>query len=124
MATKPVSPYRQLQLRCKAAGLPANKSAVVLAQLLAEHEETTEEDAPITRQPTATNGRASKSTPNVSGADEDEGCLMGLWPNELGGISNKGLFNAIPSWVNPKLPPGHTSQVCLRDVAHISTRAI
>lgn len=31
-------PYRVLQRRCKAAGLPANKTAAALRQLLMEHE--------------------------------------------------------------------------------------
>jgi hypothetical protein len=35
-----VVPYRVLQQRCKAAGLPANKTAAVLRQLLVEHEAT------------------------------------------------------------------------------------
>lgn len=36
MSDRPVSPYRKLQLRAKAAGLPANKSAKVLQELLGE----------------------------------------------------------------------------------------
>lgn len=38
MTKPPPSPYRQLQLRCKAAGLPANKSFDVLSKQLAEYE--------------------------------------------------------------------------------------
>ena len=37
--------------------------------------------------------------------------LMSLWPEGLGGVSRKGVFGSIPAWVNPKLAPGHTSQV-------------
>lgn len=35
--SKPLTPYKRLQQRCKAAGLPANKSSAVLTQLLADH---------------------------------------------------------------------------------------
>ena len=46
--------------------------------------------------------------------NKDAGELMSLWPAEgFAGISKAGVFGALPDWVNPKLPPGHTSQVDL-----------
>ena len=38
---------------------------------------------------------------------------MSLWPEGFAGISKAGVFGSLPNWVNPKLPPGHTSQVDL-----------
>lgn len=36
--SEPLTPYKRLQQRCKAAGLPANKAAAVLTKLLADHQ--------------------------------------------------------------------------------------
>eukprot|EP00040_Diaphanoeca_grandis_P025498 m.141293 g.141293 ORF g.141293 m.141293 type:complete len:487 (-) comp30177_c0_seq1:252-1712(-) len=50
--------------------------------------------------PTATTGKQNYVDPVTS-----------LWPDGLAGISNQGIFKAIPGWVNASAPPGTTSQV-------------
>ena len=95
------SPYRLLQRRAKAAGLPANKSAKELAHLLAG-----EEDASAAAPATAT------SAGTVSDGGVDPVCR--LWPDGLAGVSSQGIFNAIPSWVDGSKSPGTTSQVWVR----------
>ena len=35
-----------------------------------------------------------------------------LWPDGFAGISKDGIFGFVPAWVDEKLAPGHSSQVC------------
>ena len=109
MVAKPVSPYRRLQLRCKAAGLPANKSAAELTRFLAEAGAENpnlqaETDVTAAAKNDATIAPASLATE----AYVDE--VTRLWPEGFAGISAKGLFRVLPGWVNKKLAPGTTSQ--------------
>jgi hypothetical protein len=122
MATQPVSPYRTLQRRCKAAGLPANRAAAELERLLAEHSATAEtttrseprqESVRVSGGPNAVNGAINGDAQSVTTDvnSEESGCMMGLWPDGFAGISSQGIFGALPGWVNANLPAGHTSQV-------------
>ena len=119
MTLPPDSPYRVLQRRAKAAGVSAKGSAEQIAAALAAQEAaqggsatTTTADVNTYTTPTKTTSTpgkfVSKST-EPSGGGYDGG--ISLWPDGLAGISSDGIFNAIPRWVNAKLPAGHTSQV-------------
>lgn len=102
MAGVAPSPYRQLQRRCKAAGLRANLSAAELTRLLTEHEM---EQAAAT----GTTPHAADANAGEDGAETDPVCR--LWPDGFAGISAKGIFNALPNWVDSSKAPGTTSQV-------------
>ena len=44
-------------------------------------------------------------------ASYDNGELLSLWPDGFAGISTKGLFKVLPSWVDEKKAPGTSSQL-------------
>jgi len=56
-----------------------------------------------------TAGAGRTATPTEAAAKD--GVLMGLWPDGLAGVSARGIFRALPGWVDPALPPGHSSQL-------------
>ena len=104
------SPYRELQRRCKELGLPANRKASELEQLLAGHAGGSPAPAPVASQE-----KPGPSEPAAaSGASYDGG--ISLWPDGLAGVSAKGIFNALPAWVDGSKPPGMTSLVELLGV--------
>jgi hypothetical protein len=123
MPPTPKSPYRQLQQRAKSIGVPARGTFEELSAAVAAVESgaggapKTPKAAPKTPKAKRSPPAEKPSSPNkfVSTSTEPPGGGydggISLWPDGLAGISAKGLFNAIPGWVDSKLPPGHTSQV-------------
>ena len=101
-----MTPYRRLQQRAKAAGIPANKSALELERLLGPAT-----DSPRPLDNATTTSKLSSSAVLSNTTPDDPVCR--LWPDGLAGVSSKGIFNALPDWVNAKLAPGATSQTKL-----------
>lgn len=84
------TPYKKLQLRCKAAGLPANKSTAELTRLLAEHTTAPAPAAPNFDQAAEkdTSPAETRATPSCDAKDTSPAETTGTTPSPTGTVAD------------------------------------
>ena len=77
------TPYKRLQQRCKAAGLPANKSTAELSRMLAEHGDQDPLLWPTLSSVTSTTTTTPTRTTATTGAKDDVGDDLQVMPTSF-----------------------------------------